>query len=149
MKVQLLCSVVLLGCFFEPGAATCSSGPTTCYIETPARILGNQNVNGGHDGLTLEDCAQLCYNKGNKYAGAEYANQCYCGDELSVDAKVARSASECDMPCSANKTEMCGGDWRVSVLEVSCEGPPDPRPCLLYTSPSPRDQRGSRMPSSA
>ena len=23
------------------------------------------------------------------------------------------------------------------------------QPCLLYTSPSPRDQRGSRMPSSA
>ena len=26
---------------------------------------------------------------------------------------------------------------------------PDVIPCLLYTSPSPRDQRGSRMPSSA
>ena len=25
----------------------------------------------------------------------------------------------------------------------------DPLTCLLYTSPSPRDQRGSRMPSSA
>ena len=25
----------------------------------------------------------------------------------------------------------------------------EPSPCLLYTSPSPRDQRGSRMPSSA
>ena len=25
----------------------------------------------------------------------------------------------------------------------------DGKPCLLYTSPSPRDQRGSRMPSSA
>ena len=25
----------------------------------------------------------------------------------------------------------------------------DPCDCLLYTSPSPRDQRGSRMPSSA
>ena len=25
----------------------------------------------------------------------------------------------------------------------------DPNSCLLYTSPSPRDQRGSRMPSSA
>ena len=25
----------------------------------------------------------------------------------------------------------------------------DAKPCLLYTSPSPRDQRGSRMPSSA
>ena len=27
--------------------------------------------------------------------------------------------------------------------------PPSEQPCLLYTSPSPRDQRGSRMPSSA
>ena len=27
--------------------------------------------------------------------------------------------------------------------------PPPPKICLLYTSPSPRDQRGSRMPSSA
>ena len=26
---------------------------------------------------------------------------------------------------------------------------PDHLPCLLYTSPSPRDQRGTRMPSSA
>ena len=26
---------------------------------------------------------------------------------------------------------------------------PSARACLLYTSPSPRDQRGSRMPSSA
>ena len=30
------------------------------------------------------------------------------------------------------------------VVNVSC-----PYGCLLYTSPSPRDQRGSRMPSSA
>ena len=26
---------------------------------------------------------------------------------------------------------------------------PEPKPCLLYTSPSPRDQEASRMPSSA
>ena len=32
------------------------------------------------------------------------------------------------------------GSFRSKVLEL---------PCLLYTSPSPRDQRGSRMPSSA
>ena len=29
------------------------------------------------------------------------------------------------------------------------EPPPPPRPCLLYTSPSPRDRTRSRMPSSA
>ena len=33
-------------------------------------------------------------------------------------------------------------DGKSSFLRFIC-------PCLLYTSPSPRDQRGSRMPSSA
>ena len=35
--------------------------------------------------------------------------------------------------------------WNVEVIK----GAPDYAGCLLYTSPSPRDQRGSRMPSSA
>ena len=35
-----------------------------------------------------------------------------------------------------------GGDTDEDV-------PDQPEDCLLYTSPSPRDQRGSRMPSSA
>ena len=34
------------------------------------------------------------------------------------------------------------------VIRYEPDGPPPPI-CLLYTSPSPRDQRGSRMPSSA
>ena len=34
------------------------------------------------------------------------------------------------------------GDWHTHPEDR-------PKPCLLYTSPSPRDQRGSRMPSSA
>ena len=36
----------------------------------------------------------------------------------------------------------------VSSVVAVCETPPATG-CLLYTSPSPRDQRGSRMPSSA
>ena len=35
------------------------------------------------------------------------------------------------------------------ITENGCPMPDDVRVCLLYTSPSPRDQRGSRMPSSA
>ena len=53
-------------------------------------------------------------------------------------------------------------DWRVSLATITQDGPFSAFPgidrtlalvdgdgCLLYTSPSPRDQRGSRMPSSA
>ena len=37
-------------------------------------------------------------------------------------------------------------EWWDQVIASSR---PSGLPCLLYTSPSPRDQRGSRMPSSA
>ena len=47
--------------------------------------------------------------------------------------------------------------WPVSINPQVWDAPTDqgyvggfaPNTCLLYTSPSPRDQRGSRMPSSA
>ena len=66
--------------------------------------------------------------------------------------------------------DICGGAGRLDVLVrsvtaalwkshgirhdtdvwLSLRGKPGPDvTCLLYTSPSPRDQRGSRMPSSA
>ena len=38
--------------------------------------------------------------------------------------------------------ESCLYDETQEILDI-------PHTCLLYTSPSPRDQRGSRMPSSA
>ena len=37
----------------------------------------------------------------------------------------------------------------VVTCSITCATPPGVTGCLLYTSPSPRDQRGSRMPSSA
>ena len=42
------------------------------------------------------------------------------------------------------------GDGTVRTVAMdSTDGLTRGIPCLLYTSPSPRDQRGSRMPSSA
>ena len=46
-------------------------------------------------------------------------------------------------------TSTSGDMWDriVEVLDPTLDGWPND--CLLYTSPSPRDQRGARMPSSA
>ena len=46
------------------------------------------------------------------------------------------------------RREVSGATSPKTVAASSGE-PTEPTPCLLYTSPSPRDQRGSRMPSSA
>ena len=43
----------------------------------------------------------------------------------------------------------CISFFRTNFIEYLADFFPLPKPCLLYTSPSPRDQRGSRMPSSA
>ena len=44
-----------------------------------------------------------------------------------------------------------GSTWAEEIVAPAAGFLPLPNlgPCLLYTSPSPRDQRGSRMPSSA
>ena len=46
---------------------------------------------------------------------------------------------------TGNKVE----DFGIGFFTKYGDGGVDISPCLLYTSPSPRDQRGSRMPSSA
>ena len=65
-----------------------------------------------------------------------------CGDTENLDANYSIKASA--------KKIVQGGDVSIS-LKAKKEYPIDSivYTCLLYTSPSPRDQRGSRMPSSA
>ena len=43
---------------------------------------------------------------------------------------------------NGNRTQLFDSNFRISTFGQDIN-------CLLYTSPSPRDQRGSRMPSSA
>ena len=47
------------------------------------------------------------------------------------------STTDSESNTESNDDNISGGDKELS------------KACLLYTSPSPRDQRGSRMPSSA
>ena len=61
-------------------------------------------------------------------------------------------APELAQPPSIIKTIQVQGNQRVEANTVASYllfAPGDPYSCLLYTSPSPRDKRQSRMPSSA
>ena len=62
---------------------------------------------------------------------------------------LMRASIECTEAGSvASLADLCGLP-REHLHYAIRAGGMSPKVCLLYTSPSPRDQRGSRMPSSA
>ena len=64
---------------------------------------------------------------------------------LKSDAVASAAAAVALSPVGAALEELCGGDAPLFDLCAVISAPG----CLLYTSPSPRDKRQSRMPSSA
>ena len=71
-----------------------------------------------------------------------------------VIQQISTSDKENSLPCHLRHNTNLPGfkqqQQQSSRIPVPTQHqPPQPSTCLLYTSPSPRDQRGSRMPSSA
>ena len=64
---------------------------------------------------TIKSCKKACFKKGYKYAGLQYSKECYCGNN--VPKKVASQQSECNMDCSGDKSQMCGGGNRMNVYK--------------------------------
>ena len=70
--------------------------------------------------------------------------------EHGLDSRPSQDAGDDLAPLDAVIAER--DEWKDRALRVAAEMENLKRrseTCLLYTSPSPRDQRGSRMPSSA
>jgi hypothetical protein len=66
--------------FFAP--LDCSESCECMLNADHSRVLGyDDNVNN-YDDLSLEYCAQLCFNNNYTLAGTEAGNQCYCGNSI-------------------------------------------------------------------
>ena len=64
---------------------------------------------------TIEICKKLCFGKGYQYAGVEYSKECFCGNNL--PRKIAPKQSDCNMDCSGDKSNKCGGGNRLNVYQ--------------------------------
>lgn len=80
-----------------------------CYTDTPTRALP---VNLLWSGATVEACVTIARAQGYKFAGVQYGTQCFAGN---VPAYTLVPDSNCNMPCAAAPTEICGGSWHNSV----------------------------------
>ena len=84
-----------------------------CYRdEGSIRDIGGYYFRSGS--MTHAKCSKTCLKKGFKYAGAQYADYCFCGNSYGKYGK----ADNCNMPCTGNKNEICGGAWANSVYAL-------------------------------
>ncbi len=54
--------------------------------------------------------------QGKDYAGVQFSTACFCGD--SYGAQGEATESDCNMQCSGNANQMCGGPSRNSVYKT-------------------------------
>ncbi|RMD39851.1 hypothetical protein DV735_g5278, partial [Chaetothyriales sp. CBS 134920] len=72
--------------------------------------------------MTTEYCAASC----STYAffGTEYSGECFCGNTLAAGSTNASSSAECNMACSGDASEICGGPSRLSLYENTAYSTP-------------------------
>ncbi|GAB7334631.1 hypothetical protein MBLNU13_g06594t1 [Cladosporium sp. NU13] len=66
------------------------------------------------DHVSNDKCQALCSQLGYRLAGTEYAGECYCGDRLNGLAEQI-SAEHCNMACTGDASQVCGGPDAVSL----------------------------------
>ncbi|KAK4441988.1 pectate lyase superfamily protein-domain-containing protein [Podospora aff. communis PSN243] len=110
--------VSLYGAEMEaPGLAGGTKTYEGCYTEaTSSRAL--KEASKADSAMTVEMCHGFCFSLGWTMFGLEYASECFCGDELQLGSVVALE-EDCNMACSGNAGQMCGGPNRLNVYSVS------------------------------
>lgn len=99
-----------------------------CYTDNVnARTLTVAvNMNGAN---TIEGCTVACFNSGFPYAGVEYSNECYCDSIIRNSGGPAPDGNAlCDMACSGDASEICGGPNRLNMFRYNGQLPSQQNP---------------------
>ncbi|KAL2063582.1 hypothetical protein VTL71DRAFT_5387 [Oculimacula yallundae] len=91
-----------------------------CYTEAGRTLTGAGYANA--TSMTDEKCISFCEAAGYIYAGTEYGEECYCGNKIATGSVPAPS-TDCNVPCSGNATEPCGGPNRLNLFWNGQTGP--------------------------
>jgi len=102
-----------------PAAVPLPSGwsvaSTSCIAEgTTGRALQGASTASGS--MTPQMCLNFCSSKGYPYAGIEYSGECYCDSALVGGASLSLTSPNCNMKCSGDQNQICGGPSCLSLF---------------------------------
>lgn len=66
-------------------------------------------------GNSVLACTTACKAAGHKFAGVEWSSECWCDNTINYNR--ASGLSDCDMTCTGNPLEYCGGSQRLDIYE--------------------------------
>jgi hypothetical protein len=115
----------------ESSGETCSApADLGCFVDPYSSPVGvirvlQHVVSTGDANLTRENCIARCCTAGfgvGSLAGVRGGDECYCDNALGPYS-IPQDTGACNMTCSGNHTEDCGGEQRIAVLGISaCPG---------------------------
>ncbi|XP_052076612.1 WSC domain-containing protein 2-like [Mytilus californianus] len=91
-----------------------TEGYLGCFRDIDNTMLPSRTVKGFQK-LTLKKCQQQC--QGYTFLGLQFADECFCGNNLNTDQFISVPESDCNMKCSG-ENRMCGSGHRNSVYRV-------------------------------
>jgi hypothetical protein len=94
----------------------------THHTSVPCSDLGRtlQYGVGVTGGMTIEKCLAACLAAKYTIAGVEYAGECWCDTQYRLGGGPAPDGdAQCNMACSGNSSELCGGPNRLAVWELA------------------------------
>ncbi|KAH9478079.1 WSC domain-containing protein [Psilocybe cubensis] len=108
-----------------------------CYSDTSSartlRVAAYTDVTG----MTIESCIAFCTPAGYKYAGVEFARECYCDNVIESPGALI-SDDTCNMTCTGDADEICGGPGGLNIFINSnpTTDPSEPPPASGVIKPS-------------
>jgi hypothetical protein len=112
-------------------SATSAGTYVGCYTDNGTRALPQLLAESG---ATADSCIAAAKQASLAYAGLQYGGECWAGNTLGI-SKV--TDSQCNMPCSSDKSEACGGSWRNTIYSTVATSPPPPTPTPTPTPGTP------------
>jgi hypothetical protein len=89
-----------------------TQGYIGCFVDKPNRDLTGRMVTTGSN--TIQNCRQTC--QGFPYFGTQNSNECFCGHSFGKHGRAQEHS--CSARCNGNRSQVCGGFWRISIYRT-------------------------------